>query len=81
MRPPREISVLFSLLLLGASAGGLWAEDRRPEGGMKATAPEKMMPAAKAQKMRVCEKRAQLMNIKLEDRARFVDRCMTGDEK
>jgi hypothetical protein len=48
---------------------------------MKATAPEKMMPAAKAQKMRVCEKRAQLMNIKLEDRARFVDRCMTGDEK
>ena len=48
---------------------------------MKATAPEKMMPAEKAQKMRECERRAEQQKIKMEDRARFVNECIVRETK
>ena len=50
-------------------------------GPMKATAPEKMMPSDKAQKMRECEKRAEQQKIKMEDRARFVNECVAAGAK
>ena len=48
---------------------------------MKATAPEKMMPSDKAQKMRECEKRADQQKIKIEDRSRFVNECIAARAK
>jgi hypothetical protein len=48
---------------------------------MKATAPEKMMPRDKAQKMRECEKRADQQKIKMEDRSRFVNECVEARAK
>jgi hypothetical protein len=48
---------------------------------MKATAPEKMMPTNKAQKMRECEKRAEQQQIKMEDRSRFVNECVAAGAK
>jgi hypothetical protein len=48
---------------------------------MKATAPEKMMPTNKAQKMRECEKRAEQQKIKMEDRSRFVNECVAAGAK
>ena len=48
---------------------------------MKATAPEKMMPINKAQKMRECEKRAEQQKIKMEDRSRFVNECVAAGAK
>jgi hypothetical protein len=48
---------------------------------MKATAPEKMMPSGKAQKMRDCQKRADEQKIKMEDRARFVNECVATGPK
>ena len=48
---------------------------------MKATAPEKMMPSDKAQKMRECEKRAEQQKIKMEERARFVNECVAAGAK
>jgi hypothetical protein len=50
-------------------------------GPIKATAPEKMMPSDKAQKMRECEKRAKQQNIKMEDRSRFVNECVAAGVK
>jgi hypothetical protein len=52
------------------------AASAQMSGPMKATAPEKMMPPEKAQKMRECDKRAKQQNIKMEDHARFVNKCM-----
>ncbi|HTM74780.1 MAG TPA: hypothetical protein VL198_16260 [Pseudolabrys sp.] len=49
--------------------------------GRKATAPEKMMPVEKAQKMRECERRAEQQKIKMEDRARFVNECIARETK
>ncbi|HUL89562.1 MAG TPA: hypothetical protein VLU23_15460 [Pseudolabrys sp.] len=48
---------------------------------MKASAPEKMMPSTKAQKMRECEKRADQQKIKMEDRSRFVNECIAAGAK
>jgi hypothetical protein len=48
---------------------------------MKGTAPEKMMPSDKAQKMRECEKRAEQQKIKMEDRSRFVNECVAAGAK
>jgi hypothetical protein len=61
------------LVAHAASAQGL---DR-----MKATAPEKMMPSDKAQKMRECEKRAKQQGIKTDDRSRFVNECVAAGAK
>ena len=48
---------------------------------MKATAPEKMMPSDKAQKMRACEKRATQQKVKIDDRSRFVNECVAAGAK
>jgi hypothetical protein len=48
---------------------------------MKATAPERMMPTNKAQKMRECQKRAEQQKIKMEDRSRFVNECVAAGAK
>ena len=45
-------------------------------GPMKATAPEKMMPQAKAQKMRECTRRAEQQKIEMKDRVRFINECV-----
>ncbi|MGC1642820.1 MAG: hypothetical protein WA781_19625 [Pseudolabrys sp.] len=45
-------------------------------GPMKATAPEKMMPREKAQKMRECTRRAEQQKIEMKDRARFINECV-----
>jgi hypothetical protein len=45
-------------------------------GPMKATAPEKMMPQEKAQKMRECTRRAEQQKIEMKDRARFINECV-----
>jgi hypothetical protein len=43
---------------------------------MKASAPDKMMPAGNAEKMRTCDQKAMDANIKMEERADFVKKCM-----
>jgi hypothetical protein len=48
---------------------------------MKATAPEKMMPVDRAQKMRECQQRAEQQKIKMENRSRFVDECVAAKAK
>jgi hypothetical protein len=48
---------------------------------IKATAPEKMMPADKAEKMRECQRRAEREQIKMEDRSRFIDQCVAAKTK
>ena len=45
-------------------------------GPIKATAPEKMMPQEKAQKMRECTRRAEQQKIEMKDRARFINECV-----
>ncbi len=65
--------ILVAVVFTHASAQG---PDR-----MKATAPEKMMPIDKAQKMRDCEKRAKQQKIKMEDRSRFVNGCIAVGAK
>jgi hypothetical protein len=65
----------FFLLFVGIAAFGQ-AASAQMSGPMKATAPEKMMPPEKAQKMRECDKRAKQQKIKMEDHASFVNKCM-----
>jgi len=93
MRPCREIAflvapLLFTLLLAASFTGAASAQEAAPaktpkasKEFMKATAPEKMMRAGEARKMRECEERAQRQKIKMEDRAGFVDRCVAGEVK
>ena len=47
---------------------------------MKATAPDKMMPAGDAAKMRECDRLSMQPGIKLEDRAAFVQKCMAENK-
>jgi hypothetical protein len=48
---------------------------------MRATAPEKMMPADRASKMRECEWRTEQQKTKMEDRTRFVDECVWAKKR
>jgi hypothetical protein len=48
---------------------------------MKATAPEKMMPAGKTAKMSERKKRTEQQKIKMEDRSRFMDECILAKTK
>jgi hypothetical protein len=48
---------------------------------MKATAPDRMMPAGGGQAMRECDKLAMQQNIRTEDRARFVKECVAKKMK
>ena len=47
---------------------------------MKATAPDKMMPAGDAAKMRECDRLSMQPGIKMEDRAAFVQKCMAENK-
>ena len=78
MHPHRltEFSVPTTLAIFLAHAASAQVTDR-----MKATAPEKMMPVDKAQKMRECEKRMEQQKIKMEDRSRFLDECVWAKAK
>jgi len=60
----------FAAMLLVATASARAAEP------MKATAPEKMLPASDAEKMRECDKKSMDPSIRMEDRAAFVKKCM-----
>ena len=75
----RLMTFLISLTL--AAAFFAYTASAQVPGPMKATAPEKMMPSDKAQKMRECEKRAEQQKIKMEDRARFVNECVAAGAK
>jgi hypothetical protein len=75
----RLMTFLISLTL--AAAFFACTASAQVPGPMKATAPEKMMPSDKAQKMRECEKRADQQKIKMEDRSRFVNECVAARAK
>jgi hypothetical protein len=79
MHQYRPMVFLISLTL--AAAFFAYTASAQVPGPMKATAPEKMMPSNKAQKMRECEKRAEQQKIKMEDRSRFVDECVAAQAK
>ena len=79
MRRHHSTAFLATLILVAmvfTHAASAQGPDR-----MKATAPEKMMPSDKAQKMRDCEKRAKQQKIKMEDRSRFVNECIAVGAK
>ena len=75
-RPMAFLGTLTFVAALFAHTASAQGPDR-----MKATAPEKMMPSDKAQKMRECEKRANQQRIKMEDRSRFVNECIAAGVK
>ena len=79
MHRHRPMTFLISLTL--AAAFFACTAFAQVPGPMKATAPEKMMPSDKAQKMRECEKRADQQKIKMEDRSRFVNECIAAQAK
>jgi hypothetical protein len=72
----RPLATTFVGLVAVFFAHSASAQDR-----MKATAPDKMMPGDKAQKMRECEKKATEQKIKMGDRTRFVDHCVAAAAK
>ena len=76
---PHRPAVFLAALLVAmflAHAASAQVSDR-----MKATAPEKMMPSEKVQRMRECQERAKQQKIKMEDRTRFVDECVAAKTK
>jgi hypothetical protein len=79
MHRDRLMTLLISLPLVAAFFA--YTASAQVPGPMKATAPEKMMPRDKAQKMRECEKRADQQKIKMEDRSRFVNECVEARAK
>ena len=76
---PHRLTVFFIALIFAmffAHVTSAQVTDR-----MKATAPEKMMPADKTAKMRECKKRTEQQKIKMEDRSRFMDECIWAKTK
>jgi hypothetical protein len=65
---PRLIVSMFAAIFLATAA--------QAADPMKASAPDKMMPAGDAEKMRACDKKAMDANVKMEERADFVKKCM-----
>jgi hypothetical protein len=63
-------------LIVSILAAALLAVSAHAAEPMKASAPDKMMPAGEAEKMRACDKKAMDANIKMDDRADFVKKCM-----
>jgi hypothetical protein len=78
MHPHRltVFSVALTLVMFLANAASAQVTDR-----MKATAPEKMMPADKVAKMLECKKRTDQQKSKMEDRSRFMDECVWAKAK
>jgi hypothetical protein len=76
-RPCRQCAVTqglrpFAAMLLGLLlAGGAAAQQ-----GMKATAPEKMMPPAEKQRLEECQTRASQQDVEMAERAKFLMDCM-----
>jgi len=66
----RYLAIVFSFaaLVLATAAS---ADEQ-----MKATAPDKMVPAGDSEKMRACDKKATDQGVKMEDRADFVKKCV-----
>lgn len=62
--------VALGMGILFAPSGSAQSKD------MKSTAPEKMLPPGKAEKMRACDAKAMAMKIPMEDKAAFVKKCM-----
>ena len=77
----RHCPVAFVYALFFGMATFVQVASAQTPGRMKASAPEKMMPAEKAQKMRECERRAEQQKIKMEERARFVNECIARETK
>jgi uncharacterized membrane protein len=77
----RHRSMAFVCALSFGTATFVQVASAQAPGRMKATAPEKMMPAEKAQKMRECERQAEQQKLKMEDRARFVNECIARETK
>ena len=77
---PHRLTVFLATLIFVAMFLAHAASAQVPD-RMKATAPEKMMPSEKAQKMRECKERAKQQKIKMEDRTRFVDECVAAKTK
>ena len=67
---------LIPSILTAALVAGLVAASAHAAEPMKASAPERMMPAGQAEKMRACDAKAMDANIKMEERAAFVKKCM-----
>lgn len=69
MRGPRlgGAAMILGLLLAGGAAA---------QPGMKATAPEKMMPPAEKQRLEECQKMAAQKNVQMDERAKFLMDCM-----
>jgi len=61
---------LAAALMLAGSAAA------QKSNAMKATAPEKMTPPGASEAMRDCDKLAIARQVKMEDRARFVQDCV-----
>jgi hypothetical protein len=72
----RHRLIAFAYALSFGMATFVQVASAEAPGRMKATAPEKMMPPEKARKMRECDRRAEKQKIKMEDRARFVNKCI-----
>ena len=74
----REFVVTWRLLLhcLAMSLGLLLAGTAAAQPGMKATAPEKMMPPAEKQRLEECQKMAAQKNVQMDERAKFLMDCM-----
>jgi hypothetical protein len=72
MRRAMTCFPLLSVLVFAAAAAA------QTPANLKATAPDKMMPADKAAKMRACDKLAMDQHVKMEDRAEFVAKCVAG---
>jgi len=74
MLRPRAIfpGIFLAMVLAGAAAA---------QPGMKATAPQKMMPPDEKQRLDECNKMAAERNIKMDERARFLMECMKEKAK
>jgi hypothetical protein len=77
---PHGLTVFLATLIFVAMFLAHAASAQVPD-RMKATAPEKMMPSEKAQKLRECKERAKQQKIKIEDRSLFVDECVWAKTK
>jgi hypothetical protein len=61
---------ILSAIMLASAAGA--------QPSMKPTAPQKMMSPDKQQKMQECQNQAAQRNIAMDERAKFLMDCMTG---
>ncbi len=63
-------------VVLSLSAGLAHAQT-----GMKATAPQKMMPPAEKARLEACQQKADAQRVAMEERAKFVMDCMKAMAK